>query len=63
MTKQDFMRLVESLPEDTPFEQLAAELEKIRFKAEINASIAELNRGEGIPHEEVEHRLAKWLED
>jgi predicted transcriptional regulator len=36
-------------------------LEKLYFKLQVDQGLAELDRGESIPHEEVERRLEKWL--
>ncbi len=63
MTKQDLVKWVESLPDDTPFDKLQTQLEKLYFLAEVQTGIDELDRGEGIPHEEVLKSLSHWLED
>ena len=42
MTKQELLKMVESLPDETPSEMLdgvAAELEKIRFKASVDRGL------------------------
>tara|TARA_Y100000815_G_scaffold219781_1_gene205567 strand:- start:434 stop:652 length:219 start_codon:yes stop_codon:yes gene_type:complete len=54
MTKQELIDMVVSLPDDAPFDELAAQVEKIRFKAKVQRGLEQLARGEGIPHDEVE---------
>ncbi len=35
--------------------------ERIRFMAAVQKGLDELDRGEGIPHDEVKKQLASWL--
>ena len=63
MTKQDLIRKIQSLPDDTPFDELAAEVEKFRFMAKVQKGLDQLARGEGIPHEEVEAMIDGWLQE
>lgn len=63
MTKQEFLNIVEALPDDTPFDELAAEVEKFRFKASVQRGLDQLSRGEGIPHEEVVAMMDEWLQE
>jgi predicted transcriptional regulator len=49
--------LVSKLPDDTSMEDI---LEKIAFVAGVNEAIAEADRGEGIPLEDVEKLIAQW---
>lgn len=60
MTRQDLLNLVEALPDDTPFDLIAAELKKARVVAEIKASLDEIARGETVSHEEMKRRAAEW---
>ena len=70
MTRTDLHTLIENLPESKlPVVQAYLEglrdggvSEKERFMGEVQAGIDELDRGEGIPHEEVMKSLAPWLE-
>ena len=39
----------------------SGELEILSFKLQVNAGLKELDEGKGIPHEQVEKRLKKWL--
>ena len=51
-----------ALPEDVPFDKLAAELEKARFMADVQAGLDDLARGDSIPHEQVMEEIEQWLE-
>lgn len=46
--------LVEELPPDAAFEDA---IERLVFLAKLDAGLAELNAGKGVPHEEVKRRL------
>lgn len=61
MTKQDVLKMLESLPDDASDDQLWIELERILFMADVDAGLAELDRGEKVSHEEVKRSLSKWL--
>ncbi len=50
--------MIQALPPDATLDDI---LEEICFKLEVDAGLRELDEGKGIPHEEVEARLAKWL--
>lgn len=56
--KEQVIELVKSLPDDATVEDV---MEELYFKMQVDAGLAELDRGEGIPHEEVERRMARWL--
>lgn len=58
--KTQVMNLVQQLPEDATLDDIMAE---IYFKAQVDAGLKELDAGKGIPHEEVEKRMSKWLGD
>jgi len=49
--------VVSKLPEDASMEEI---MEKVAFVAGINEAIAEADRGEGIPIEDVEALIQKW---
>jgi len=34
---------------------------ELYFKSQVDAGLKELDEGKGIPHEEVEKRMSKWL--
>lgn len=57
--KQEALELLERLPDDVSLDTLISEL---HFKSKLLRAIAQSERGEGVPHEEVERRLSKWLE-
>ena len=62
MTKQELLKMVESLPDETPSEMLdgvAAELEKIRFKASVDRGLRQAERGETTPHDEFVDRFKR----
>jgi predicted transcriptional regulator len=45
---------LQDLPEDASFDEA---IERLVFLAKVEAGLAELDAGEGIPHEEVKQRL------
>ena len=54
-TQRDrILRALETLPPDATFDDA---IERLVFLAKVEAGIAELDAGEGIPHEEVKRRL------
>jgi predicted transcriptional regulator len=58
--KEIALKAVSSLPNDCTFEQI---IERLRFLTGIQEGFNQLDRGEGIPHEEVEKMMASWLSD
>ena len=57
-TKEQVLNMVRNLPEDVTIDDILAE---IFFKAQVDAGLKELDEGQGIPHEDVEKRMSKWL--
>ena len=57
-TKEQVIELVRAMPDDSTVDDV---MEELYFKLQVDRGLAELDRGESIPHEEVERRLAKWL--
>jgi len=45
---------LQDLPEDASFDEA---IERLVFLAKVEAGLAELDAGKGIPHEEVKQRL------
>lgn len=45
-----------ALPEDITFDD-----DITYFKKQVTTGLKELDEGKGIPHEEVENRMARWL--
>ena len=56
--KQQVIQMIQSLPEDVSIDDIMAEL---YFKIQVDVGLKELDEGKGIPHEEVEKRMSKWL--
>ena len=54
--------MIESLPDEAPSEMLdgvAAELEKIRFKASVDRGLRQAERGEATAHDEFVDRFKR----
>ncbi|MFH1562476.1 MAG: hypothetical protein ABIF11_03530 [Nitrospirota bacterium] len=56
--KEQVIQMVQSLPENVTVDDVMHEL---YFKMQVDAGLKELDEGKGIPHEEVEERMSKWL--
>ena len=56
--KEQVLEMVKSLPEDVTLDDILAE---IYFKSQVDAGLKELDEGRGLPHEEVEKRMSKWI--
>ncbi len=56
--KQTVIQIIKSLPEDVTIDDIMAEL---YFKLQVDAGLKELDEGKGIPHEQIEKRMSKWL--
>ena len=56
--KQQVIQIIQSLPDNVTLDDIIAEL---YFKLQVDAGLKELDEGKGIPHEEVEKRMSKWL--
>jgi predicted transcriptional regulator len=56
--KQQVIQMIQALPDDVTVDDVMAEL---YFKLQVDAGLKELDEGKGIPHEEVEKRMSKWL--
>lgn len=50
--------LLQRLPENASLQDIAREIE---FVAAVREGLAELDRGEGIPIEEVEREFPSWI--
>jgi predicted transcriptional regulator len=57
-TKQIVLDLLQKLPEDVSLHQVAQEIE---FVATARQGLAEIDRGERIPIEDIERELASWV--
>lgn len=56
--KEIVIDLVGRLPEDATLLEIAKEIE---FVAGVREGFAQLDRGEGVPLEEVEKQLPSWI--
>ena len=56
--KEIVLETIRALPHDCSLEEIA---EHVEFMAAIQKGLDQLDRGEGIPHEEVKQQLASWL--
>ena len=56
--KQEVIKMIESLPDEVTIDDI---MSKLYFKLQVDAGLKDLDEGKGIPHEEVEKRMAKWL--
>lgn len=61
MTKQQLIEQLQSLPDEAPLERIAAELERALFLADVRIGLEQLERGERIPHQEIEKEMDAWL--
>ena len=57
-TKQIVQDLLDKLPEDASLHDVAREIE---FVAGVRQGLAEIERGERIPIEEIERELPSWV--
>jgi predicted transcriptional regulator len=56
--KESVKKLIDSLPEDSNYEDIIAE---IYFKHQVEEGLEQLDSGQAVTHEEVKKRLSKWL--
>ena len=56
--KQQVIQIIQSLPDNVTLDDIMAAL---YFKLQVDAGLKEIDEGKGIPHEEVEKRMSKWL--
>jgi len=57
-TKELVLDAINELPNDCTLEEIA---ERVEFLKAIQKGLSQLDRGEGIPHEEIKKQLASWL--
>ena len=59
MTEKEIeLETIRALPDDRSLEETA---ERIEFMAVVQKGLNQLDRGEGIPHDEIKKQLASWL--
>ena len=56
--KEMVLETIRALPDNCSLEEIA---ERIEFMAAVQKGLDQLDKGEGIPHEEVKKQLASWL--
>ncbi len=56
--KEIVLETIRALPDDCSLKEIA---ERIEFMAAVQKGLDQLDRGEGIPHDEVKRQLASWL--
>lgn len=56
--KQQVIKMIQNLPDEVSLDEIMAEL---YFRLQVDAGLKELNDGKGIPHEEVQKQMSKWL--
>jgi predicted transcriptional regulator len=56
--KEMVLEAVRELPDDCSIDEIA---DHIEFLAAVQKGLDQLDRGEGIPHEEIKKQLASWL--
>jgi len=54
ITRERMLEVIRELPEDASVDEA---IEKLVFLAKIEEGLAQLDQGEGIPHDEVKRRL------
>jgi predicted transcriptional regulator len=59
MTEKEMaLEAVRELPDDCSLDEIA---DRIEFMAAVQKGLDQLDRGEGIPHDEIRKQLASWL--
>jgi predicted transcriptional regulator len=59
MTQKELvLDAISELPNEASLQDIA---ERVEFLAAIQKGLDQLDRGEGISHEEIKRQLAKWL--
>lgn len=56
--KEIVLETIRALPDDCSREEIA---ERIAFMAGVQKGLDQLDRDEGIPHDEIKKQLASWL--
>ena len=56
--KEIVLEMIRALPDDWLLEEIA---ERVEFMAAVQKGLDQLDRGEGISHDEVKKQLASWL--
>ncbi len=56
--KEMVLKTVRELPDDCSIDEIA---DRIEFLAAVQKGLDQLDRGEGLPHEEIKRQLASWI--
>ncbi len=56
--KDEVIKLISKMPDNVSIDEI---MEELYFKLQVNRGLQELDDGKGIPHEEVEKRMQRWL--
>ena len=56
--KQLVLNAINDLPDDASLSDI---VERVEFLAAVQKGLEQLDRGLGIPHDEVKRQLASWL--
>jgi hypothetical protein len=56
--KEQVIKMIQNMPKDTSIEDIMAEL---YFRYQVDEGLKQLDEGKGIPHEEIEKRMERWL--
>ena len=56
--KEIVLETIRALPDDCSMDEIA---DRIEYMVAVQKGLDQLDRGEGIPHEEVKKQLASWL--
>jgi predicted transcriptional regulator len=56
--KEDVVRMIQALPDDCTLEQIQYHL---YVRDQVEQSLADIEAGRVVPHEEAKHRVAEWL--
>ncbi|MBM9499229.1 hypothetical protein JWG44_03050 [Leptospira sp. 201903071] len=56
-TKQQAINLIESLPDDTSFDDI---MEELFFSKKVQQGLTELDNNKVVPHEQILEEINKW---
>lgn len=57
-TKEAVAEMLRRMPDDVTTEEV---MEELYVRMKVEKALQQIENGEGIPHEEVKKRMAKWL--
>lgn len=58
IVKEEVIKMIQNMPMDISVEDIMAEL---YFRFQVDEGLKQLDEDKGIPQEEVERRMEKWL--